>query len=163
MNSAANAVRQQNQDHNVDLAVRDLEDRTLANLNSDFSRIVYLSGTRDYNTGIYRHEGLALRFGEDAAQAALAHCHQTVFRNLLDGGLPALVEQLAAYIESTGAGKARVLQSWRQMEAYRVLIPGACDSLRGDFFISNIKIALEILRVGAKPYPADSPVSPPLP
>jgi hypothetical protein len=163
MNSAENGVGQDLRQRNTEFAVRDLEDRTLANLNGDFRRIIYLAATRDYNTGMYRHEGLALRFGDDAAQAALARCHQTVFRSLLDSGLPTLVEQLGAYIESTGADKERVLQSWRQLEAYRVLVPGACDSLSGDFFISNIKIALEILRVDAKPDRADSAASPPLP
>ena len=132
-------------------AIRDLENRTLANLQSDLSRVVYLSATRDYNTGEYRHEGLALQFGAAAAQRALARCHESAFRNLLDTGLSVLVDQLAAYIESTGADKERVLQSWRQLEAYRVLIPGSCDSLSGDFFVSNIKIALEILRVDMKP------------
>src|SRR5215469_16861938 len=113
MNSAENHLRQDNQQHNTDYAVRDLQERTLANLDGDLSRVIYLSATRDYNTGAYRHEGLALRFGEEAAQAALAQCHQAAFRNLLDTGLPTLVEQLAAYIESTGADKERVLQSWR--------------------------------------------------
>jgi hypothetical protein len=144
-------------------AVRDLENRTLANLHGDLSRVVYLSATRDYNTGEYRHEGLALRFGDAAAQQALARCHEAAFRNLLDSPLSVLTAQLAAYIESTGADEKRVLESWRQLEAYRVLIPGSCDPLSGDFFISNIRIALEILRVDMKSDPGCSPAAPPQP
>jgi len=132
-------------------AVRDLENRTLANFHTDLSKVVYLSATRNYNTGEYRHEGLAQRFGDGAAQAALAQCHQKAFRNLLYCGLESLVEQLNDYFESTGADKENVLKSWRQLEAYRVLIPRACEALSGDFFISNIKIALEILRFQMQP------------
>jgi hypothetical protein len=127
-------------------AMRDLESRTLAHFNGDLSKLVYLSATRDYNTGEYRHQGLEQRFGAAAAQFALARCHQAAFQNLLECDLGDLIAQLTAYIESTGAGQQRVLESWRQLEAYRVLIPGACDPWSGDFFISNIKIALEILR-----------------
>jgi hypothetical protein len=133
-------------ERSAERAMRDLENRTLAHLNGDLSKVVYLSATRDYNTGEYRHQGLEQRFGSAAAQFALARCHQAAFQNLLECGLGSLVGQLADYIDSTGAGKEQVLESWRQLEAYRVLIPGTCDSLSGDFFISNIKIALEILR-----------------
>ena len=133
----------------------DLEARTLAGLRGDVSRVVYLSGTRDYNTGRYQHDGLVLRFGESAAQTALARCHEAVFQDLVNCGLQSLVAQLAAYIESTGADQARVLDSWRRLEAYRVLIPSNCDSLSADCFITNIKIALEVLRLGAPPAPGN--------
>jgi hypothetical protein len=137
----------------ADKAIRDLEARTLAALRGGVSKVVYLSGTRDYNTGRYQHDGLVLRFGETAAQTALARCHEAVFRNLLNCGMEALVAQLAAYIESTGADQAQVLDSWRRLEAYRVLIPGNCDPLSADCFITNIRIALEVLRLGAGPDP----------
>ena len=136
-------------------AIRDLEARTLAGLHGDVSRVVYLSGTRDYNTGQYQHDGLALRFGESAAQTALAKCHEAVFQDLLNCGLERLVAQLAAYIESTGADRERVLDSWRRLEAYRVLIPGNCNPLSADCFITNIKIALEVLRLVAPPAPGN--------
>jgi hypothetical protein len=138
-------------ERSVEEAVHDLENRTLANLHSDLSKVIYLSATRDYNTGEYRHQGLAQRFGERAAQEALACCHQTAFRNLLESGIPSLVEQLTAYMESTGAGKQRVLENWRQLEAYRVLIPATCDAVSADFFITNIRIALEVLRLDTRP------------
>jgi hypothetical protein len=131
-------------------AIRDLEARTLAGLHGDVSKVVYLSGTRDYNTGRYQHDGLALTFGESAAQAALATCHESVFRDLLHCGMEALVAQLAEYIESTGAERERVLDSWQRLEAYRVLIPGSCDPFTADYFVTNIRIALEVLRLGAQ-------------
>lgn len=136
----------------VEAAVRDLEGRTLAHLQGELTRLVHLSSTRDYNTGEYQHEGLAQRFGAQAAQLALAQCHETAFQDLLNSNLSSLVAQLATYIDSTGADREKVLNSWRQLQAYRVLIPGTCDDLSADLFITNIKIALEALVSGAAPH-----------
>ena len=130
----------------LDEAVQDLYDRTLAGLNGDLTRLVYLSSTRDYNTGEYQHAGLADRFGAETAERALARCHETAFRELLELNLAGFVGQVAAYIESTGADRDRVVDAWRQLQAYRVLVPGTCDELSADFFASNVMIALEALR-----------------
>ena len=77
----------------LEAAVRDLEVRTLANLRGELTKLVYLSSTRDYNTGEYQHDGLAHQFGAQAAQRALAQCHQAAFQDLLHSSLPALVAQ----------------------------------------------------------------------
>jgi hypothetical protein len=138
-------------------AVRDLEGRTLAHLAGDLSKVVYLSATRDYNTGEYQHEGLAQRYGAGAAQHALARCHEAAFQDLLNCSLPSLTGQLEAYIESTGADRAKVLDSWRRLEAYRVLIPATCDPLTADYFITNVRIALEVLKQEPEPDRESSP------
>jgi hypothetical protein len=138
----------------LDAAVQDLHDRTLAGLNGDLTRLVYLSSTRDYNTGEYQHAGLADRFGPDTAQHALALCHEAAFRDLLDLNLANFIGQVAAYIESTGADRERVLDAWRQLQAYRVLVPRTCDRLSADFFASNVRIALEALRTVQRAVPA---------
>src|SRR5690349_20536723 len=111
----------------LDAAVLDREERTLRSLNGDLTRMVYLSSTSDYNTGVYQHAGLADRFGSDVAQRALARCHKQAFLDLLESNLSSLVGQLAAYIESTGAERERVLDAWRRLQAYRVLVPQMCD------------------------------------
>lgn len=135
----------------IEAAVRDLEERTLAELPGDLTRLVYLSSTRDYNTGEYQHAGLADRYGAETAQCALARCHQSAFEDLVQLRLADLVLQLATYIESTGAERDKVLATWRDLEAYRVLIPVSCDRLSAEFFVSNIKLALEVLRSGPAP------------
>ena len=142
-------------DSTVEAAVHDLENRTLAHLRGRLTKLVYLSSTRDYNTGEYQHEGLVQRFGKQAAQQALAHCHEAAFQELLDASLADLAAQLAMYIDSTGAEREKVLASWRNLQAYRVLIPGNCDPLKADFFVTNIKIALEVLGSGKETHPGN--------
>ena len=138
----------------TDAAVRDLQERTLADLPGQLTKLVYLSSTRDYNTGEYQHAGLADRYGDEAARRALEQCHQAAFQDLLHTNLADLVKQLALYIESTGAEQERVLDAWRRLQAYRVLIPSACDTFSAEYFISNIKVALEALRASLPPVPA---------
>ena len=138
----------------VDAAIEDLQTRTLADLQGELTRLVYLSSTRDYNTGEYQHAGLADRFGDETAQQALASCHESTFQELLSASLAGLVGQLASYIESTGAERDRVLDAWRRLQAYRVLVPSGCDGFSAEFFTSNVRIALEALRVGPPPNPA---------
>lgn len=138
----------------MEAAIQDLHDRTLANLPEVLTRLIYLSSTRDYNTGEYQHAGLADRYGPDTAQKALAGCHQAAFENLLYTDLADLVRQLGAYIESIGAERDQVLDTWRGLQAYRVLIPNACDDLSAELFTSNIKIALEALRAEPAVAPA---------
>jgi len=131
----------------IDAAVDDLQNRTLNELSADLTRLVYLSSTRDYNTGEYQHAGLADRYGTAAAQTALARCHDAVFQGLLATGLRDLVSQLQAYVASTGAEQEKVLDAWRRLQAYRILVPAGCDDWSADFFASNVKIALEAVRV----------------
>lgn len=128
-------------------ALQDLRERTLADLPGGVTKLVYLSSTRDYNTGEYQHAGLADRFGGETAQKALAQCHEVTFRELLDTSLAEWVAELATYIESTGAEREKVLDAWRRLQAYRVLVPNTCDSLTADYFVSTVKLALEALRV----------------
>lgn len=130
----------------TDAAVQDLQERTLAALDGDLTRLVYISSTRDYNTGEYQHAGLGDRFGSEIAQQALARCHEKIFAELLNANLAELVRQLGIYIASTGAERDRVLDAWRRLQAYRVLIPETADEFSAQLFVSNIKIALEALR-----------------
>src|SRR5579864_6888246 len=93
----------------LDAAVQDLQERTLAGLPGKLTRLVYLSSTRDYNTGEYQHAGLADRFGAATAQKALEHCHESVFEEIVAMDLADLVQELTRYIDTTGAERDKVL------------------------------------------------------
>jgi hypothetical protein len=126
-------------------ATQDLRRRTLAQMPQALERMIYLSSTRDYNTGLYRHEGLALRFSEEAACEALADCHREAYCQLAAASLQELVRQLERYAESTEASVSDFVAAWRELEPYRVAIPAGTDSLSSELLFSNLKIALAIL------------------
>jgi hypothetical protein len=129
----------------VELACKDLRERTLANIPGDFARLIYLASTRDYNSGEYHHAGLARRFKEDVARRALAICHEEVFRRLVLSSVAELVQQLETYVRSTRLPLLSVVRAWSRLQTYRVTIPMECSSLTARLFDSNVRAALAIL------------------
>ena len=142
---------------NIDLepAITDLRNRTLARLPGDFSRLVYLASSRDLNTGRYSHDGLTFHFSETVASKAMALCHREIFERLVYASLEALIEELRNYISSTNELPEEFLKSWKHLGSYRVTIPSECDELQAEIFLSNVKMALAILQTRQKPVSQD--------
>jgi len=132
-------------DQDVKLAARDLQRRTLAEIPRPLDRVIYLASTRDYNTGLYYHDGLAARFSQDVACEALATCHQEAFRELVGTSLKDLVGQLEEYVQATRTHVGDFIAAWKKLEPYRVAVPVEADPLAAEFLFSNFKIALAIL------------------
>ena len=141
----------------VQHAADDLRRRTLANMGRPLERFIYLASTRDYNTGVYYHDGLASRFTEDVACEALAHCHREAFRELVTSSLKELVGQLGGYIDSIHTEPKDFIAAWKKLEPYRVAIPVNTDELSADLLFSNIKIALAVLQAGLEYHPRAVP------
>jgi hypothetical protein len=129
----------------VQAASGDLQRRTLAQLPRPLDRLIYLASTRDYNTGMYYHDGLAARFSPEVACEALAGCHREAFRQLFSSSIENLVGQLAGYRDSSHIDPRTFVATWKGLEPYRVAVPAETDSLAVDFLLSNLKIALAIL------------------
>jgi len=137
---------------NIDIepAVTDFRNRTLSRLPGDFSRLVYLASSRDLNTGHYSHDGLAFHFSENVASQAMALCHREIFDLLVYASLEELIDELANYISSTDERPEDFLNSWERLGSYRVTIPSECDELEVQVFLSNLKMAMAILRLRQK-------------
>jgi hypothetical protein len=129
----------------VDEAAQDLRCRTLATIDRSLDRLIYLASTRDYNTGMYYHDGLAARFNQDIACQALAECHREAFRELVGSSLKELVSQVQGYIATTHTSPAEFIAVWRGLEPYRVAVPVEADKLSTELLFSNLKVALAIL------------------
>lgn len=127
-------------------AYGDLQRRTLAGMTCDFARLIYLASTRDYNSGLYHHEGLAFRFGRAEARAALQAAHCEVFCRLVSLSLEGLVAELEIYIRDSHEAPEGLVHTWQHLEPYRISVPMEVDSTMVELFLSNIKIALEVLR-----------------
>ena len=145
----------------VQQASEDIRSRTLARIQRPLDRLIYLASTRDYNTGIYYHDGLAVRYGRAAACEALAECHREVFQELLACSVKDLVAQMEGYIRSAGIGACEFLTSWRKLEPYRVAIPVETEPLSGEFLFCNLKTALAILEARQRRAPQVPSASPP--
>jgi hypothetical protein len=139
------------QRENVERAAEDLRRRTLSEIPRSLDRLIYLASMRDYNTGLYYHDGLAGRFTQDAACEALADCHREAFRDLLRTPLRELVAQMEAYVQATGTSPFDFVTAWKKLEPYRVAVPVQTDSLSSEFLFSNFKVALAILEARLRP------------
>jgi len=144
--------------------------RTLARIPSALERLIYIASTWDYNSGVYQHEGLTGRFGTEAAAQALEYAHWEVFQSVSLLSLRRLTDELYKYMESSREQPTAFLNAWQKLEPYRVAIPLRVDATIAELFISNIKIALAVLRhrqsakpdhrSGALPPPSPAPRSP---
>ena len=129
----------------VQAAYDDLLKRSLSKVSCDLARLIYLASTRDYNTGLYHHDGLASRFSEEVACEALADCHREAFRQLLTSSLEDIVDQLQAYMEGSRIDPVDFITAWGGLMPYRVAVPAQTDPLSAEFLFSNVRIALAIL------------------
>jgi hypothetical protein len=129
----------------VQKAADDVRRRTLARLPKPLAKFIYLASMRDYNTGLYYHDGLADRFSPEVACEALADCHREAFHHLLMCSVESLVDQLQSYLASSKAQSDQFIASWKGIAAYRVLAPIATDPFAAEFLFSNLKIALAIV------------------
>ena len=127
-------------------AYDDLLRRTLAGIPCDLARFIYLASTRDYNSGIYHHEGLSVRHEAGEAREALKKAHQEIFLKLAGMTLENLVEELELYVRVSREQPTGLLRTWQQLEPYRVAVPMEVDPAMVKLFLSNIRLALEVLR-----------------
>ena len=127
-------------------AFDDLLHRTLSKIPCGLGRLIYLASTRDYNSGTYHHEGLSVRHPGDDAREALQAAHRDVFCRLASSTLEELVGQLEMYVQSSHERPDELVRTWQELEPYRIAIPMHADPTMVQLFLSNIRIALEVLR-----------------
>ena len=99
----------------VQQAAEDLRRRTLSEIPRSLDRLIYLASMRDYNTGLYYHDGLASRFSQEVACEALADCHREAFRDLVGSPLRDLVCQMEGYMDSTHTSPSEFLTAWKKL------------------------------------------------
>lgn len=140
-------------------AADDLHRRTLSKLSRPLDKLIYLASTRDYNTGVYYHDGLASVYSQDVACQALAECHRETFRELLGTSLRELVIQMEDYMESVQLSADKFISAWKKLEPYRVTVPVESDPLAAEFLFANLRTALAIVEMRQTDRPPSEPAS----
>ena len=128
-------------------AYEDFSSRTLAKIPTAIERLICIASTRDYNSGVYHHDGLASRFSASATAKALQFAHIEAFHAVSAMPLRELSDEIQQYMKSSREEPAAFLNAWQKLEPYRVAIPMEVDPTIAELFVSNVKIALAILRL----------------
>ncbi len=130
----------------VEQVVTDFQSRTLARMEWHFSRLIYLSSLRDYNTGRYHHHGLESRYTSEAVDEGLRRRHTQVFDELVTLPLKKQTDDLVGFFTSLREERSRLVDAWERLRSYRILPPENCHPLAKELFEKNIVIILKILR-----------------
>jgi hypothetical protein len=126
--------------------IQDFTLTTLAGIPGEFSRLTYMASLRDLSSGRYEHAGLAALYSDEALQQALNLCHEEVFERVLETPLARQEADLKECLERMPGGFCTALTHWRQMEAYRLLMPERAPGYLKELFCSNLRALLEILQ-----------------
>jgi hypothetical protein len=125
----------------------DLWRHTLSHIPTSFGRLVFLSGLRDSNTGIYTHYGFAQRVGDDEAHETLRQSHFECFAEWLICSLEEQKADLDLYLSGIDSDKKTILETWIQTRPYRNLIPASALEMERNLYLSDLETLLELLTV----------------
>jgi len=119
--------------------------QALSSLSGPFASLAFLSSMRDHYNGRYIHEGWA-SFGSPAqVHEMLRSTHAAVFESLLELSVIDLARALRSHILSLGEEEARAVALWQELEPYYEMIPEGCSTPARKLFISQLRLALEVL------------------
>lgn len=144
----------------LEQVLEQLNRHTLAVFPNRLAQLLYLSSTRNLNTGRFQHEGLEVEFGGDAVHEALTLCRDRVYRELALLSIRSLSEEIRGYCACSGQPLPSVLAAWSDIPVYWMLAPENLDPLVAELFSVNLRAALTHLREASAPDPTDAPPPP---
>lgn len=113
-------------------------------LPSTMARLVFVSGYRDFNSGVYRNPTVTRTDGADVDQL-LRRIHDEAFSRWLNCCLEEQKADLDLYFSSLECGKVVALRTWRQLESYRWLVPASAKPPERHLFFADIEALLELM------------------
>jgi len=114
-------------------------------LPTPFARLVFLTSMRDHYTGHYLHEGWASASSSEEVNAALGQMHRQVFEVVATLSLLDLCREIRKHFHSLGEAELRAANFWLETEPYYEMIPAGYAQLARKLFISQVRLALEVL------------------
>lgn len=136
----------------------------MSSLPTPFARLVFVTSMRDHYTGQYLHEGWAGVSSSEQVNVALRQTHRHVFEIVAVLPLVDLCREIRKHFDSLGEAELRTANFWLETEPYYEMIPAGYPLLARKLFISQVRLALEILVRAPKWDCLEMPTSsPPLP
>jgi hypothetical protein len=117
----------------------------LDSLPNSFAQLVFLASLRDSHTGRYVYEGWAGISSPEEVNMALRATHRSLFESIVSLSVIALSRELRKHFRSLVENEIFAAHYWLDTEPYYKMIPEGCPRLSRTFFISQFRLALEIL------------------
>lgn len=119
--------------------------RAIEAAETTFERLAFIGSLRNAYTGHYLHEGWTGIATVEEVHAMAAEFHSAIFRLVLRLPITELTKELRHHFELLQRCPQRTSALWLETEPFRDLIPRGCSCALREFFISNMRIALEVL------------------
>lgn len=127
-------------------AIADLQGHTLNRMKGgDYTRLVYLGSTRDYNSMEYKHDGLAFRWGTEATSIALEFCHRQIFDELANASFRTVYDAFESYLLSGNHDPHQLIPAWLKMQQYRMTVPLFANEYFVELYHANMAAILEAM------------------
>ena len=127
-------------------AMKDVWQRTLAQIATTFGKVAHLASLRNENSGQYEHFGLAQLYSDEEADRVLGLSHHQVFREWLNFPLEEQRQDLENYLASIEGERKTVLQTWLTLTPYKNLLPVGAVEAERLLYISDLELILELMR-----------------
>jgi len=120
--------------------------RALNSADSLLGRLVFLGSLRDGYSGRYLHEGWCGVASADEVHAVLHDAHHATFIAVLRLPLLDLSRELRHHFLMLNQPENETALLWLEVEPFRDLVPQGCLPEMHDLFLSQVRIALKVLR-----------------
>ncbi|MGE5488854.1 MAG: helix-turn-helix domain-containing protein, partial [bacterium] len=118
-------------------------------LPSTMTRLAYIAGFRDPNSGAYSHPCASNEAEKVEIARLLETMHEEAFRIWLNYPLEEQKADLDLYFSGLDCGKATAVKTWLKLESYRSLIPASATSAERQLFIGDLHALLSVIAVSA--------------
>jgi hypothetical protein len=119
--------------------------RVVDSLPSPFAQLAVLASLRDSYTGYHLQEGWVTVCSTGELNVTLRDMHHSVFASVARLSLVELSQELRTHFRSIGEVERSAATLWLDTEPYCDMIPEGCSSLSRKYFISQVRLALELL------------------
>ena len=127
-------------------APSDLWRNTLSRIPTLFGKIMYLASVRGTESGRYEHHGLALLFGEKAADTALRRSHEDCFAEWLSLSVEEQKADIDEYLVGHAEDRRTVIESWVRLAPYRSAPPASSRASEKRYFLVNFEALLRVFK-----------------
>lgn len=124
---------------------RGMLDAAIRQLPSTMTRLAYIAGFRDPNSGAYSHPCASNEAEKVEIARLLETMHEEAFRVWLNYPLEEQKADLDLYFSGLDCGKATAVKTWLNLESYRLLIPASASTADGQLFLGDLEILLRLM------------------